>query len=89
MTTSTLWQDGSDHTGATNFMGKIVFMGEGQGDKIAPAIYVMEPTAPYNTTGQFPMSNHLTQDLNLTDSHLEQLLWSSVQLTERCRHTPP
>jgi gluconolactonase len=39
-------------TGATNYMGKIAFMGEGQGDNIAPAIYVMEPTAPYNTTGE-------------------------------------
>lgn len=37
--------------GATNYMGKIAFMGEGQGDNIAPAIYVMEPTPPYNTTG--------------------------------------
>ena len=27
-------------------------MGEGQGDNIAPAIYVMEPTPPYNTTGK-------------------------------------
>lgn len=37
--------------GATNFMGKIAFMGEGQGDDIPPAIYIMEPTPPYNTTG--------------------------------------
>lgn len=44
--------------GATNFMGKIVFMGEGQGDDIAPAIYVMEPTAPYNTTGESTVGRH-------------------------------
>lgn len=36
-------------------MGKLVFMGEGQGDAIAPAIYVVEPTAPYNTTGELLM----------------------------------
>jgi len=39
--------------GATNYMGKIAFMGEGQGENVAPAIYVMEPTPPYNTTGTF------------------------------------
>jgi gluconolactonase len=45
-------------SGATNYMGKIAFMGEGQGDNIAPAIYVMEPTPPYNTTGK-PLSHNM------------------------------
>ncbi|GFZ42317.1 hypothetical protein JCM24511_00031 [Saitozyma sp. JCM 24511] len=35
--------------GATNYRGKIVFTGEGQGD-VAPALFLMEPTEPYNTT---------------------------------------
>jgi gluconolactonase len=35
--------------GATNYRGKVVFTGEGQGD-IAPALFLMEPTEPYNTT---------------------------------------
>lgn len=55
-------------------MGKIAFMGEGQGDDIPPAIYVMEPTPPYNTTSMF-------SPLAQTDiSHPQQLLWTSVQL---------
>jgi gluconolactonase len=63
-------------TGATNFMGKIAFMGEGQGDNVASAIYFMEPTAPYNTTG---MSRSLTI---AHVSHPQQLLWSSIQLAQ-------
>jgi gluconolactonase len=35
--------------GATNYRGKVVFTGEGQGD-VAPALFLMEPTEPYNTT---------------------------------------
>jgi gluconolactonase len=37
--------------GATNFRGQLVFTGEGQGDKVAPALYLMNPRKPYNTTG--------------------------------------
>jgi gluconolactonase len=36
--------------GATNYKGQIIFMGEGQGDNIAPAIYLLNPMEPYNTT---------------------------------------
>jgi hypothetical protein len=57
-------------------MGKIAFMGEGQGDNIAPAIYVMEPTAPYNTTGK------LAPIVEADNSDLEQLLWTSIQLAQ-------
>jgi hypothetical protein len=69
--------------GATNYMGKIAFMGEGQGNDIPPAIYVMEPTPPYNTTG-------MNNPLDLADSsHPKQLLWASVQFPQRCRDTSP
>lgn len=38
--------------GATNFRGQFVFAGQGQGDEIAPALYLMNPREPYNTTGK-------------------------------------
>ncbi|KAH7161828.1 lactonohydrolase [Dactylonectria macrodidyma] len=36
--------------GGTNYKGNIIFAGEGQGDDIASALYVMNPVSPYNTT---------------------------------------
>ncbi|KAL4998211.1 hypothetical protein BDV10DRAFT_201378 [Aspergillus recurvatus] len=33
--------------GATNFRGKLVFTAEGQGDDIAPGLFVMDPKEPY------------------------------------------
>ncbi|KAL8390324.1 hypothetical protein RB595_009418 [Gaeumannomyces hyphopodioides] len=36
--------------GGTNYRGKIVFAGEGQGDNIPSTLFVMDPVAPYNTT---------------------------------------
>jgi len=38
--------------GATNYQGQIVFTGEGQGNDTAPALYLMNPEEPYNTTGE-------------------------------------
>lgn len=40
--------------GATNYRGEFVFTGEGQGNDTAPALYVMNPREPYNTTGTTP-----------------------------------
>lgn len=39
--------------GGTNYKGNIIFAGEGQGDNIPSALYVMNPVAPYNTTSKF------------------------------------
>ncbi|KAF1838390.1 lactonase [Decorospora gaudefroyi] len=36
--------------GATNWDGNIIFAGEGQGDNVPSALYVMNPEPPYNTT---------------------------------------
>ncbi|KAM0326519.1 hypothetical protein ACHAQA_006388, partial [Verticillium albo-atrum] len=36
--------------GGTNYKGQIIFAGEGQGDNVASALYLMNPVAPYNTT---------------------------------------
>ncbi|KAK3337702.1 hypothetical protein B0T19DRAFT_455602 [Cercophora scortea] len=36
--------------GGTNYRNRILIVGEGQGDSVAPAIYLMHPNAPYNTT---------------------------------------
>ncbi|CAO2653394.1 Nn.00g028050.m01.CDS01 [Neocucurbitaria sp. VM-36] len=36
--------------GGTNYKGNIIFAGEGQGDNVPSALYVMNPEAPYNTT---------------------------------------
>ena len=39
-------------TGGTNYKGQIIFAGEGQGDKIPSALYLMNPEKPYNTTSK-------------------------------------
>ncbi|KAJ5742684.1 uncharacterized protein N7511_011085 [Penicillium nucicola] len=36
--------------GATNYRGEIIFTGEGQGNNTPPALWVMNPQKPYNTT---------------------------------------
>lgn len=64
-------------------MGKLAFMGEGQGDNIAPAIYVMQPTPPYNTTGKLVIM------VEADNSDSEQLLWTAIQLAQRCRYSSP
>ena len=38
--------------GGTNWKGKIIFAGEGQGDRVPSALYVMDPLPPYNTTSK-------------------------------------
>lgn len=43
-------------SGGTNYKGNIVFAGEGQGDDITSALYLMNPNAPYNTTGEYHVS---------------------------------
>lgn len=40
--------------GGTNYKGQIIFAGEGQGANVASALYLMNPVAPYNTTGGLP-----------------------------------
>lgn len=42
--------------GGTNYKGNIVFAGEGQGDDITSALYLMNPNPPYNTTGEHHVS---------------------------------
>lgn len=41
--------------GGTNYKGNIIFAGEGQGDNVPSALYVMNPEAPYNTTSEYPI----------------------------------
>lgn len=36
--------------GGTNYKGNIIFAGEGQGEKVPSALYLMNPVEPYNTT---------------------------------------
>ncbi|KIW28508.1 uncharacterized protein PV07_08167 [Cladophialophora immunda] len=36
--------------GATQYRGQLLFTGEGQGNNTAPALYVVNPRPPYNTT---------------------------------------
>jgi gluconolactonase len=42
----------SKNPGATNYKGQLLFLGEGQGDNIAPAMYLVNPEPPYNTTSE-------------------------------------
>lgn len=36
--------------GATNYRGQFLFAGEGQGENVPPALYIMNPEDPHNTT---------------------------------------
>ncbi|KAF4979796.1 hypothetical protein FZEAL_4070 [Fusarium zealandicum] len=36
--------------GGTNYKGQIIFAGEGQGDDVPSALYLMKPEEPFNTT---------------------------------------
>ena len=38
--------------GATRYQGQILYTAEGQGNETAPALYLMNPHPPYNTTGK-------------------------------------
>ncbi|KAK4686857.1 gluconolactonase, partial [Tremellales sp. Uapishka_1] len=38
--------------GATNFRGQLVYTGEGMGDNVPPALSLLNPVAPYNSTGR-------------------------------------
>ena len=71
---------GSIFSGATNYRGEIVFAGEGQGNSSPPALWVMNPQSPYNTTGVY-LVFHCTCTEPITDaqhSPSEQLLWTSI-----------
>jgi gluconolactonase len=39
--------------GGTNWKGQIIFAGEGQGDNVPPALYIVNPEAPYNTSSKY------------------------------------
>jgi hypothetical protein len=75
--------------GGTNYKGNIIFAGEGQGDNVPSALYLMNPEAPYNTTSKSYMPKHTTLKHNTDqESPHQQLLRSSVQLSERFGSQP-
>jgi gluconolactonase len=41
--------------GGTNYKGNIIFAGEGQGEDVPSALYLMNPEKPYNTTSKGPL----------------------------------
>ncbi|CEI61929.1 unnamed protein product [Fusarium venenatum] len=43
-------RNGSHTQSGTNYKGQIIFAGEGQGENIPSALYLMNPERPYNTT---------------------------------------
>lgn len=38
--------------GGVNYKGKIIFAGEGQGDRVPSALYVMDPEEPYHASSK-------------------------------------
>lgn len=38
--------------GGTNYKGRILFTGEGQGNNTPPALFSVDPNPPYNATGE-------------------------------------
>lgn len=59
--------------GGANFRGQIVYGGEGQGSDIGPALWVMNPKEPYNTTGWYTSTLFWGEYLQ-NSSSTEQLL---------------
>jgi gluconolactonase len=68
--------------GGTNYMGNIIFAGEGQGDNVPSALYVMNPLPPYNTTSEYTECDTGTKFKTDHPSSCEQLLWSPIQLPQ-------
>ena len=56
--------------GGTNYKGQIIFAGEGQGDNVASALYLMNPNPPYNTTSRFSQVHSIFKSQILTSSAL-------------------
>ena len=65
--------------GATRYRGQILFTGEGQGNETAPALYIMNPRPPYNTTGEFFLP--LPRPFTYFRSPSKQLLRPAIQLS--------
>ncbi|KAF4983926.1 hypothetical protein FDECE_17191 [Fusarium decemcellulare] len=73
--------------GGTNYKGQIIFAGEGQGDDVPSALYVMNPKAPYNTTvlinnyfgRQFNSLNDLVVHPNNGDLYFTDTLYGYLQ----------
>jgi gluconolactonase len=53
--------------GATLYRNQLVFTGEGQGNNTAPALYVMNPRPPYNTTREL-LHFFLARELTMAQS---------------------
>lgn len=71
--------------GGTNYKGQLIFAGEGQGDRIASALYLMNPEEPYNTTGEIsPVIQRPLAWLTRLQicSAGQQLLRQAVQFTQ-------
>ncbi|KPI42061.1 uncharacterized protein AB675_5386 [Cyphellophora attinorum] len=67
--------------GATNYQGQIVYTGEGQGDDIAPALFLMNPLEPYNTTQL--VNNYYGRQLNsLNDVAINPLFPNAIYFTD-------
>ncbi|KAI0621142.1 Lactonase [Pyrenophora tritici-repentis] len=73
--------------GATNYKGNLIFAGEGQGDNVPSALYVMNPLPPYNTTTllnnyfgrQFNSLNDLTVHPKNGDLYFTDTLYGYLQ----------
>lgn len=73
--------------GGTFYNGNIIFAGEGQGDYIPSALYVMNPEAPYNTTSKYSISSLNKSDIDMASS-CQQLFRPPIQLFERPGYPP-
>lgn len=48
--------------GGTNYKGNIIFAGEGQGESVPSALYLMNPVEPYNTTREWAQRDLISQE---------------------------
>jgi len=78
------YSEGSDsNIGATNYRGNLVFTGEGQGNNIAPALYLVNPVAPYNSTGEHTFSKIFFPVMLTTPrSTCQQLLRQTIHFSQ-------
>jgi gluconolactonase len=73
--------------GGTNYKGNIIFVGEGQGNNVPSAVYMMNPEPPYNTTTlinnyfgrQFNSLNDLVINPTNSDLYFTDTLYGFLQ----------
>jgi gluconolactonase len=72
--------------GGTNYKGNIIFVGEGQGNNVPSAVYMMNPEPPYNTTTL--INNYFGRQFNSLNDLVINPTNSDLYFTDTLRLPP-